>query len=486
MWRGVPYAAPPVGDLRFKKPQPPAKWEGVRDATEFGPLCPQIRSLRRGSARGSELSEDCLTLNIWSPDIPPDPSDTAGAKKRAVLVFIHGGYFTDGSGSDGEYEGADLVLQGDIVLVTINYRLGVFGFLDFSFLDDSFSTNCGLWDALAALKWINENIEAFGGDPDNVTVSGQSAGAVAACLLSMNDEAKGYIKRVIMMSGIPTFLFTREQSQKIAKDFLDFVGIGDAEALLAKPALELSERQREFVLSYPLGSATFAPCIDGTMIPGYPIPAMRDGAAAGVSFLIGTTREEMSVVFIRWLSHVMRIDELRKRGLNTESTEARKRIRAAYERYGKRGPMTMVSDYIFRMPCVWLAERHSRFADTWMYRFDYETFGMRFSGLHAFHSSDIPFLFGNLKVGLARFMFLLSPRKTGIHKVLNEFRGDFLAFVKSGELPWEKCEGEDTPAKCYARTSHVEQVVPAEIKNAYDGSEFKHRSLEGGDSIPIE
>ena len=146
----------------------------------------------------------------------------------------------------------------------------------------------------------------------------------------------------------------------------------------------------------------------------------------------------------------------------------------------------MVSDYIFRMPNVWFGEARSNKADTWMYRFDYESFGMRLSGLHAFHSSDIPFLFGNIKAGLARYMFLLSLSKKRIKKLVREFRGDFLTFIKTGKLPWKKCDGEDTPAKCYAQTSFVEQVVPTEVKQAYDGSEFKRRSFEGSNNIPFD
>ena len=485
VWRGIPYAAPPVGDLRFKRPQPPAKWEGVRDATKFGAICPQYRNLRRGSARVSEFSEDCLTLNIWAPGVSPAGAPAADCKKRAVLFFVHGGYFTDGSGSDGEYDGANLVQAGDILLVTINYRLGVHGFMDFSVLDDSFDANCGLWDILAALRWTHENIEAFGGDPDNITVCGQSAGAVCACLLSMNDEAKAYMKRGIMMSGIPTLLYTKEQSQKIAGDFLDFINVHDAGSLLAEPAMELAARQKEFVNSYSLGSATFAPCVDGEMAGKYPIPAASEGRTKGVPLLIGTTREELSVVFFKSLSHTMRIQELREQGLETELKEARQRIKGSYERYGRRGPKIMVSDYIFRMPCIWFAEANSKHEDTWMYRFDYETFGMRLSGLHAFHSSDIPFLFGNLKTGLANYMFLLSSSKTGVPKVQRELRGDFLAFIKTGKLSWGKCDGEDTPARCYARNTSVEQAVPVDVKRAYDGSDFKRRSLEGGNNIPF-
>ncbi|MCL2111795.1 MAG: carboxylesterase/lipase family protein [Clostridiales bacterium] len=472
VWRGIPYASPPVGDLRFRKPEPPASWEGVRDALAFGPICPQSGSFRRrGRASVTEMSEDCLTLNIWSP--------AADGAKRPVLFYIHGGSFSDGAGSDKEYDGTGITRDGDIVLVTINYRLGALGFMDFSFLDDSFVPNCGFWDILAALRWVNENIEAFGGDPDNVTVCGQSAGGISVCILATMDEACGYLKRGIMMSGLPTLLHTREQAQKVARGFLEFMGISDADGLRAACDLDLAARQKEFALNHALGAATFAPCADGDLVVRYPIPAAKEGETCGVPMLIGTTREEMSIVFKKTLSRLVDISVLRKKGVQAELEEAKKRISAAYERYGRRGPAIMVSDYVFRMPSVWFAEAHSKSTCTWMYRFDYETFGMRMSGLHAFHSSDIPFLFGNFKVGLARYMLAFSPVKTGIRKVHKELRGDFLTFIKTGELPWEKCDGENTPAKCYALPSFFEQAVHPEVKDAYNGSEFKRRSLAG-------
>jgi para-nitrobenzyl esterase len=217
----------------------------------------------------------------------------------------------------------------------------------------------------------------------------------------------------------------------------------------------------------------------------HPIRAALEGETIGVPMLIGTTREEMSAAFNKRLSHILEISEVKERGVQTEKADAKQRITDAYKRYGKRGPKIMVSDYTFRMPSVWYGEAYSNNADIWMYRFDYQTFGMRISGLHSFHSCDIPFLFGNFRAGLARYMFFLSPVKWGIRRVQREFRGDFLAFIKTGELPWQKCKADDTPAKCYALPSFVEQAVPAEIKRAYDGSEFKRMSLAGESIIQI-
>jgi len=477
VWRGIPYAAPPVGGLRFKRPVPPEPWEGVRDATVFGPACPQSGRIKERPAV-VYVSEDCLTLNIWSP--------AAGGQKRAVLFYIHGGSFTEGSGSDSEYEGTNLVRDGDVVLVTINYRLGALGFMDFSYLGNGFTANCGLWDVLAALKWVNKNIEAFGGDPENVTVCGQSAGASCACALTVMDEAREYLKRAITMSAVPNLFHTKTQAPNIARKFLSFMEIPDAAVLMETPVIELMSRQGEFAQQSGLGTTTYAPCIDGELLKRYPICAARDGEMAGVPMLIGTTREEMSFALNKSLAHIVDIENIRRMAVQEEKDETRTRIREAYEIYGKRGPGIMFSDFTFRMPCLWLAEVQSAHADTWMYRFDYETLGMRISGLHAFHSCDVPFLFGNFSAGLARYMFMLAPNMRGVKRLYKEFRGDFLTFMKTGELPWKKCEGEDGPAKCYALPSVIEQAVPRDIRRAYDGSEFK-RSIftEEGMDLPL-
>jgi para-nitrobenzyl esterase len=400
------------------------------------------------------------------------------------LFYIHGGSFIEGSGSDKEYGSTSLALDGDIVVVTINYRLGVLGFMDFSFLSEAFAPNCGLWDIVLALRWVHENIEAFGGDAGNITVCGQSAGATLATVLPLIGEIRGCFRRIITMSAVPTLLHPSGQAQAIARQFMDYMDIPDGQALLAMPATEFASRQSGFALDCGLGATTYAMCVDGDLIKEYPIHAAAEGRMAGISMLLGTTREEMSFALHRSLSHVVDIRNIRKAGADAETEETQKRIEDAYARYGKRGKGIMYSDFAFRMPSVWLAEAQSGHAGTWRYRFDFETLGMRVSGLHAFHSCDIPFLFGNFKAGLARLMLLVTPSKKGIMKLHHEFRRDFLAFIKTGELPWEKCAGESCPAKCYKLPSLFEQAVPAEVRQAYDGSEFKRKSF-AGESVVI-
>ena len=469
IWRGIPYAAAPEGENRFRAPLPPNSWEGVRNAVEFGPSCPQGgRSRRRSVIR--DMSEDCLSLNIWSP---------GKSTKKPVFFYIHGGTFIEGAGSDAEYEGTKLAGNGDIILITVNYRMGVLGFMDFSFLGEDFLPNCGLRDLALALRWVYENIEAFGGDKDNITVGGQSAGASCAVTLTMFDDVRPYIKRVIMMSGVPTLLFTREESQKIAKMYLKYMDIDNAESLKAVSAMSLASRQSEFAGHTRLGAAAFGICVDGELVKQFLIPAASEGKMSGISMLFGTTREEMSFALKKSLAHIVDIETVRKAGNAAESDEVKMQIYKTYERYGKRGEAIMFSDFSFRLPAMWFAEVQSKYADTWMYRFDYETIGMRITDLHAFHSCDVPFLFGNFKTGLAKYMVILSPVKIGIQKVYHEFQGDLFAFIKTGELPWEKCKGKDAPAKCYTLRSHVEQAVPDDVKEAYEATEYRRRSFSG-------
>ena len=191
VFRGVPYAAAPVGELRFAPPQPVPAWRGVRDASQDGPIPPQGRS-RLAHVMGDferPQSEDCLTLNIWTP--------AADSKKRPVLVWIHGGAFASGAGSLPWYSGERFAANGDVVVVSINYRLGALGFLCLPGVSDG---NLGLLDQVAALRFVRDNIAAFGGDPDNVTVVGQSAGAASIAILMTMPQARGLFRRAILQS----------------------------------------------------------------------------------------------------------------------------------------------------------------------------------------------------------------------------------------------------------------------------------------------
>lgn len=463
VWRGIPYAAAPVGGLRLRHAQPREPWAGVLDTTRYGPACPQ-----GGSGAGTD--EDCLTLNIWAPE--------GASGKKAVLFYIHGGSFCRGTGNESRYEGTRLCGKNDVVVVTINYRLGALGFLDFSFLGEGFQANCGLSDIVQALKWTYENIAAFGGDPERITAIGQSAGANALAALMTMPSAKPYISGAIMMSGSPVWMHRQNDARQIARDFMEYMGIQTPGELMELPAWQLTERQNKFTKQHRLGESTFSVVVDGGYVPDYPIPAAERGAAAGIPLLVGTTRDEMSFCCKKLLRGVMAVKDFAMEVFSGEKKDLRRRLLACYKKSGQRSQSQLVTDQIFRMSSVWFAQASARHTATWAYSFDYETLLLRLTNLGACHSSDIPYLFGNYGSLRCAYMFLLSPVQRMIRRIAAEMQRDFAQFAKTGSLHWKQCTQSGVPAKCYNRKSEVLSMVDPEIKKEYDRSRFKKRCYQ--------
>src|SRR3712207_215533 len=243
VFRGIPYARPPVGELRFRPPQPPEPWAGARPATAFGSIAMQSPSPLEnlfGAAERPSMSEDCLYLNIWTPGLD-------GAR-RPVMVWIHGGAFVTGSGSTPWYDGTRFAARGDVVVVTLNYRLGAFGFLHLAdLIGESFvgSGNAGILDQAAALAWVRDNIAAFGGDPENVTIFGESAGAMSVGTLLALPAARGLFQRAILQSGAASNAMSRERANEVAGRLLEALGIPreKSETIRDVPARDLLAAQ---------------------------------------------------------------------------------------------------------------------------------------------------------------------------------------------------------------------------------------------------
>ena len=472
LWQGVPYGEAPIGSLRFKRARPAKKHEGILDCTKKPPASPQPVT-----KENMEISEDCLYLNIWSPN--------ADDKKRPVFFYMHGGSFVSGSPGDEGINGADMAEKMDIVVVSASFRLGALGFLDFSFLGDEFEPNCGLTDAVEALRWVNENIEFFGGDLKNVTLSGQSSGGTMAVALNCVEEAYPYFNRTYALSAGPVLMVNQSQYVKTAKFFLDFMGIKNKDELFSISAEKLVSRQREFARAAKLGAGAFTIDIDGVIMKAQPIPAAIQGITCKKPIFLCTTREEMSFLFIKPLAKALDVDDLTKVGTDQEKGEDKARISELYRKtYGKKALLIQYSDMIFRMGNLWFAETQSKNAPLWLGRFDYATPLMRMVKLHAFHSSELPFLFGNYSKGLARAMFLLSPFGIAAKKITLSLRKDLKEFMETDSMPWEPVSGKGFPAMCYSAKNKVEEAMPPEIAAAYENTAFRERSFTG-DAIKL-
>ncbi|MGH9885605.1 MAG: carboxylesterase/lipase family protein, partial [bacterium] len=275
--RGIPYAEAPVGDLRFRAPRPAAPWTGVRDALAFGSAAPQNPSFLPGMEAGQQC-EDCLYLNIYTP--------RADGGRRPVLFWIHGGGFTGGSGGQALYDGGRLAARGDVVVVTINYRLGALGYTCMPGVD----ANLGQQDQIAALRFVRENIAAFGGDPAQVTIFGESAGGMAVSTLLGMPGARGLFRGAIAQSGAAHHVHTPESGERVANALLGQLGLAPGELaklrevpvakILAAQAHVLADQARN------LGMLAFAPAIDPDTLPRHPLAAVRDGSARDVALLV--------------------------------------------------------------------------------------------------------------------------------------------------------------------------------------------------------
>ncbi|HNL32649.1 MAG TPA: carboxylesterase family protein, partial [Pseudomonadales bacterium] len=284
-FKGIPYAAPPVGALRWRPPADPLRWSGVRDAIDYGPWAPQRSSTLDGvmGAEQAAQSEDCLTLNLWSPGLDQ--------VRRPVMVWIHGGSFARGSGGQGLFEGHALSRHGDLVVVTLNYRLGVFGFSHLATATAGAvpaTGNEGLLDQIKALQWVQDNIEHFGGDPHNVTLFGESAGAMAIGALLTSPAARGLFHKAILQSGACHSFATLASAPLLGEALLKATGL-DADRLCMASTAELLLAQQSIehgqVEGYPLariGGLPFRPVVDGTVLPVRPYAAIEAGVAAGI------------------------------------------------------------------------------------------------------------------------------------------------------------------------------------------------------------
>ena len=431
-WKGIPFAQPPIGQRRFRAPQPPEPWTDVLDAAKFSATAPQVQEMPVGmvGAGGAvdqrPMSEDCLYLNIWSPG--------ADQEKRPVMVWIHGGAFTLGSASDPWYDGTSFAANHNIVVVTLNYRLGILGFVylkDLAGEDATYTGNCGLLDQIAALQWVRDNIAAFGGDPDNVTVMGESAGAMSIGTLLGMPAAQGLFQRAILQSGAgDSNMPTRPRATKVAQALLAKLGLETSQlsALAAVPLEALLKIQPELGREFG-GILAYSPIIDSDTLPQHPLAMIAQGSAANVAILTGTNRDEWRLFAM--MSGGPKVDEELLKWIFGD--EARQALTMYTEARADKSPelawIDIMGDMVFRIPEIRLAEAQvQQGTPVWMYRFDWES--PVFGGvLGAAHAVEVPFVWNTLDTEIARRFTGDSPTRQPLADLMH---ATWATFIRSG------------------------------------------------------
>lgn len=408
-FRGMPYAQAD----RFRPPHPPPPWPGVRDASQFGTVAPQNQSVTEMllGLRDPVLGEDCLRLNVFTP--------ACDDRRRPVMVWIHGGGFTGGSGHVPHYNGAKLSRTGDAVVVTLNYRLGALGFLRLDEVLEELAGSGmnGLRDQLAALRWVRDNVASFGGDPGRVTIFGESAGAMSVSALMAMPAAAGLFHGAIVQSGTAENLLAPDAAAAVADRLLSRLGLGTrtASKLVDLPFAQILEAQTgveaDLLSTRPdpgrpgpkFLQLPFQPQVDGVLLPHPPLEAVRDGSAAGLPLVAGSNRDEWNLFMLAEGRGELTERRLRRRVERLVGEERAEQAIAVYRDARPEANPTkvwcdMVTDQQFRMPAVRLAEAQlPHGGPVAMYRFDYPS--AAFGGLPgACHAIEIPFVFGNVEL----------------------------------------------------------------------------------------
>lgn len=461
-WFGIPYAKPPIGELRFKRAVLHEGWDGVRDCKMMGPKPWQMAGgmFEKLTYTDYPQSEDCLHINVWAKK---------DAKKQPVMVWIYGGGHHAGEASAPEYNLKHFAEEG-IVGVSFNYRLGVLGFQDFSAYSDAFDSNCAISDMVMALEWVHKNIENFGGDPGRVTLCGQSAGGSAILALLAVKEVKTYFNQAIIMSGVLSNT-TKDMSKRINNEkYLKWVGV--------KPE-EIDRLKNMTYEELKAGSSKFFSEPDyetpGIMAPGpmvddlvteFPLDAIKSGKVADKKLLFGTCQEEGGL--FNFMKICPRSFQEIEKMLTLNGYQDK--IPAFYQVYGQldenKAVKTINTDRMFWVDTMKCAKAQSKYQDTFMYRFNFETPLSRAIRLGPTHSMDVCPALGTRKGITAKFY-----KGTLLHRRLRlqmEMHEAFVAFIKTGNPStdrlgtWPPFEEKEQNTMVFSRHTALEMGAQRE------------------------
>lgn len=452
LFKGIPYAKPPIGELRFKRPIKVDCWDGIFPAESFSPRA--IQPENPNAKVNEPISEDCLTLNIATPGI---------SGNYPVVVYIHGGGSIRGSGADEFNKALSFVKNDDILFVSINYRLGILGFLYLGHLlgkEYENSANCAILDIIESLKWIKENIAFFGGNPNNVTIMGESAGAKCIGAVLIAAEAKGLFHKAILCSGSIQCIRDKYTAQKNTDKIIKTLGISKNEAgkLIDIPVEKLLEAQNRI----SPGIHFFGPVIDGITITKTPMEIIKGGRANKVKIIIGTNKDE-----INWL--LMNNDKLKRKdkeiinsmfGINSDiiwkvyKAEATKKSKDEVWK-------EILTDYVYRMASVRLGDALAEVGwEVWMYSFDFQT------SMGAFHGINMDFIWNDIN-SLEKFLKIKGICFSKMYAdqlalKMHESWAEFIKFgnPKSSSLPeWEKYSTDKKHIMSFDKVSKIENIT---------------------------
>ncbi|OHT81096.1 carboxylesterase [Mycobacteroides chelonae] len=460
-FRGIPYAEPPVGPLRLKAPRPVQPWEGVRRCTRFGavPYQPKVFTPQK------RRSENCLTLNVVTPEELPDGP-------LPVMFYIYGGGYFLGASASPPYEGSILARRG-CVYVSANYRVGALGAFDLSSLSDAehvIESNVYLRDLVLALQWVRDNVRAFGGDPDNVTIFGESAGASAVETLMTTPAAAGLFHRAIIQSTASGLAAGADTIAHEARRFAELLGAGPdnaAETVMNASPRQLLRAQRKLIAE---GGFPFGPSVDGDYLPSAPVDAIERGDAQRVPLIIGSNADEARLftkaIKVMPLSEAEQLEILARGGPGYLE-----RIVGAYPGYPSKEARLRLAGDMFFTSSVWrIARAHQQFAPVYVYQFDYAPWPVRTAGLNGSHATELLAVFGNYR-GPAGPLLAGSFTHRDASRVVDDVQERWVAFARNGvpSEDWPTYRGPDWPVMVFDRVTCVEKNLGVDRRDVWAG-----------------